>query len=458
MCKRLLVIAFVLLIGTQSFGESFGIFDNAKDVGGPKAIGSTVPDGYVTTDGLGSLTQQYLMTAGGSDIWGTWDQFQFAYKELSGDVRVSAAFDFVVGNNGWTKYGVMLRDMGADGDAVSYQALTRKNEDGVFFQGRTAQGANAGAFGGDWWQAGIQKLGVQRVNVGGLDMIEGLADFGNGWEKIGNTTIAFNLPDTIGAGIALTGHDNEWAAQVNFYDVQYDSAPEAFTKLTDFTTVAADTALPGQCGDVPGFIVRSIAPLISDGWGYAGMDEILDTGMFNGLPAAPGSEGSIRVPFVNFRDTADGAFGDNYSYPGIDPFEQPAGDPAAGDDDDNFATEATACIYLTEGLHIIGANSDDGTIIQIGGVEVARTDEWKGSSNVDFIINVEATGWYSLRARNLEGGGGANFELHEVLLDGTRILMGDVANGGSPVYVPEPATIALLGLGGLALIRRRKGA
>jgi hypothetical protein len=180
--------------------------------------------------------------------------------------------------------------------------------------------------------------------------------------------------------------------------------------------------------------------------------------MLNGLPAVPGSDVTIQVPVVNFKDTSNGVFDNDMSFPGIDPFEQPAGDPAAGDDDDNFGAEVYACIYLTEGAHIVGANSDDGTIIEIGGVEVLRTEEWKGASNRDAIFMVEADGYYDLYALWMEGGGGANLELHEVLADGTRILLGDVDAGGSPVYVPEPATIALLGLGSLALIRRRKGA
>jgi hypothetical protein len=173
-------------------------------------------------------------------------------------------------------------------------------------------------------------------------------------------------------------------------------------------------------------------------------------------------EGTRVEQFVNLHDSGGRAnFANDQSFPGIDGFEQPTSDPAGTglfepDDDDNFATEVLACIYLKAGLHIIGANSDDGTIIEIGGVQIGATETWKGNSDRDFLFIAPAEGFYSFRARSMEGGGGASLELSEVLANGTRVLLGDVANGASAVYVPEPATIALLGFGGLAMLRVRR--
>lgn len=455
MCKRLLVLAALLLMmSTAALADGVGVFDNYTDIGegGPKGVGSTQLD-YVTTDGLGSLVPRYIVTGSGNDIWGKKDQFQFAYKNVTGDLRLTATVDWnITAGNSWAKAGVMMRDIDGGAGAVSFQQLIRRDNDGSFFQARNEQGA--GSFGiKDWWEGGTQALGIQRVTgADGVTVMQGLVDRGSGWE---NNGIYFNpnLPDAIGAGLAVTSHSNNDLVQAFFTDVEFSDSPE----LIGISALTPD--LEAACGDVAGFMVRGIQPLVSEGWGYAGAAELLATGMLNGLPAVPGSDVTIHVPVVNFKDTANGAFDNDMSFPGVDPFEQPAGDPAAGDDDNNFAAEVNACIYLTPGWYKFGANSDDGTILTIGGVEVLRTEEWKGASNrdTDWLL-VEEEGYFSLHAQWHEGGGGANLELHQVLLDGSRILLGDVDAGGAPVYVPEPATIALLGLGSLALIRRRKGA
>jgi hypothetical protein len=202
--------------------------------------------------------------------------------------------------------------------------------------------------------------------------------------------------------------------------------------------------------DILGFEIRSIKAQFTDGWGYDEMNKLLDFGctgpmcMGPGMPI-PGIEEGQRVSqFVNLYDSGSRGALQGYNgypdetYPGIDPFESLASSPAVGDDDDYFATEILGCIYLTKGLHIISVNSSDGAIIEIGGIEVGRTEQWKTASNRDFVFEVEADGYYLFRCRALAGDSGAGLELHEIV-NGARVLLNDVANGGSPVYLARLA-------------------
>jgi hypothetical protein len=419
-----------------------GVFENNKDIGRPTHVGSTVYEGYVWKEDS-ILTEQYLISGGGADIWDSSDQFQFAYKTLSGDVRLSASFEWVARENTWSKYGVMIRASDAP-DSVHYFTCSRKDEDIACAQGRAITGA------GSWnvqvdRPTGAEKpyrLAIQRVTVRGLPWVQSMVDWGlgAGWEVI-NTALDFHLPDMVLVGVALTSHDDNYLCQARAYHVNYELNPSMIGAF-EFPVVPGEAAMPTSTSSLPGFKIHSLKPLVTDGWGYDAMNAILDTGIWMGLPAQPGSEGNRISEFVNLRDTGNGAFSaangyPDETYPGIDPYACPAADPAGGDDDNNHATEITACIQLTAGLHIIGVNSDDGTIIEIGGVEVGRTREWKSASNVDFVYEVAADGYYDLRVRHMEGGGGSSIELHEILMDGTRILLNNVAQGGSPVFAPS---------------------
>jgi hypothetical protein len=384
------------------------------------------------------LTEQYLIMGGGADIWGTSDQFHYAWNRVSGDVRISASFDWVVAGTGdWTKYGVMIRESTA-GNSAHYFMMDRKPQDYAAVQGRPSTGSASSEYGSLWNTNNAKALGIQKITFAGLTWIEGLVDKGNGWES--TVLMPVDLADELLVGVAIDAANNNSLVQARVWNINYQLNPERIGVLT---TVPASADLGAPSSDVSGFSIRSLKPLVDDGWGYDAMNEILDTGTWMGLPAMPGSEGTRIDEFVNVRDTGNGVFSEangypDATYPGIDALEVPAQDPADGDDDNNFATEILGCIQLSAGVHQIGACSDDGTIIVIGGVEIGRTNEWKGASNVDFIFEVEADGFYDLRARTMEGGGGASIELHEILLDGTRLLLNDVANGGSAVFAPAP--------------------
>jgi hypothetical protein len=412
-----------------------GIFEYTKDIGGPAGIGRTTYQGYVWKDD--KLSEQYLIMGGGADIWGNADQFHYAYNSISGDVRISASFEWVVASADWAKYGVMLRET-ADGPSAHYFMCDRKPRDYAAVQGRPSTGAGSAEYGSLWNASNAKALGIQRVTLAGATWIEGLVDKGNGWES--TAFIPAGLSDKLLAGVAIDAANNTQIVQARVWNIKYESNPSI---VREFPLVPASADLGAPSSDVSGFKIESLKPLVTDGWGYDAVRTIFDTGLWMGLPPQPGTQGSRVDEFVNLRDTGNGAFSEangypDKSFPGIDPLEDPAQDPAAGDDDDNFGTQVTASIHLTAGIHVIGASSDDGTIIEIGGVEIGRTIEWKGTSNEDFIFEVEADGYYDLRALNMEGGGGASLELHEVLADGTRILLNDVADGGSEVYAPAP--------------------
>jgi hypothetical protein len=331
----------------------------------------------------------------------------------------------------------MLRESLGAGSIHRFMA-DRKPKDYAGVQGRFDTGAGSSEV-GKAWTGGVQKMAIQRVTVEGLTVLEGLADFGNGWEsRYLELVLDGDLDGEILAGVAVTSHDNTHMAQCRAWNVLYEENPSLVGELS-FITVPASADL-GVCpSDVPGFKIRAIQPLVTDGWGEAGMNELLNTGFYNGLPALPGSEGARIDQFVNLRDTGNGVFSvangyPDKSYPGIDPLEDPAQDPAAGDDDNQFAVEILGYIQLSAGIHQIGSSHDDGVWIEIGGVQVGVNSGYGGPH--DFIYKVEADGCYDLKVRYLEGGGGAHLELHEIFMDGTRLLLNDVANGGSAVFAP----------------------
>ncbi len=71
----------------------------------------------------GSIT----MNGVGVDIWGTEDQFRFAYKQLSGDGSIIARVDSIENTNTWAKAGVMIRETLETGSKYAMVMITPGN-------------------------------------------------------------------------------------------------------------------------------------------------------------------------------------------------------------------------------------------------------------------------------------------------------------------------------------------
>jgi len=96
------------------------------------------PEFFETDDG------RILMNSIGADVWGTADQFRYAYKRLSGDGSIIARVDDVANTWGWAKAGVMIReglDAGsahamavvspANGVALQYRPIMNQDSFGI---------------------------------------------------------------------------------------------------------------------------------------------------------------------------------------------------------------------------------------------------------------------------------------------------------------------------------------
>src|SRR5947209_6352413 len=71
-----------------------------------------------------AVGDQILMTAGGSDIWGTGDQCAFVYKTVTGNFDYKIQGISLQTVNQWCKMGIMARPSTAAGARNAFNAFT----------------------------------------------------------------------------------------------------------------------------------------------------------------------------------------------------------------------------------------------------------------------------------------------------------------------------------------------
>ncbi len=91
-----------------AFGPPVGYFEASADLGSPAIAGSTAYD---------AATQTYTLSAGGTNMWGARDEFQFAWRKMNGDFTIRTHVTFVgKGVDPHRKIGVIIRK-GLEADA-----------------------------------------------------------------------------------------------------------------------------------------------------------------------------------------------------------------------------------------------------------------------------------------------------------------------------------------------------
>ena len=98
---RFVFLAWCIIAGSTSSGQSIGVFDGNSDVGAVLHSGTTK-----YTPG----TDRYELTGSGGNIWFTHDEFQFVWKKMKGDFILQARGTLLgAGTEPHRKFGWMIR-------------------------------------------------------------------------------------------------------------------------------------------------------------------------------------------------------------------------------------------------------------------------------------------------------------------------------------------------------------
>lgn len=82
---RVAVVMVALSQGMPVQAAAVGQFQGHSDIGAPKLSGNTT---------YNAASQEYVLTASGTNMWGTRDEFQFAWRRLQGDFILQARVEF----------------------------------------------------------------------------------------------------------------------------------------------------------------------------------------------------------------------------------------------------------------------------------------------------------------------------------------------------------------------------
>ncbi|MGV8847907.1 MAG: Ig-like domain-containing protein [Propionibacteriaceae bacterium] len=183
-------------------------------------IGSVGVPGSTTTTG-GVVTVQ----GSGTDIWGTSDALQFAYREMSGDGSVTARVTQQQFTDVWAKAGVMVRESLDANSRHALLAMTPGN--GVAFQTRTTTGGTT---------SHVPSSGEPpywlRLTRAGTRITAYTSSAGVTWSSVGSSEVTMGA--TAYVGLAVTSHNNAVLGTAVFDNIS----------ISGGTTDPADTTPP----------------------------------------------------------------------------------------------------------------------------------------------------------------------------------------------------------------------
>jgi hypothetical protein len=188
------------------------------DIGNPSIAGIV----KITKDGID-------ITAGGADIWGVKDEFNFNYVERTGDFDMVSRIESLTAANLYTKAGIMAReDLTAGCRHIYFQVFSdnnprNKNNGGYEFQYRTMKDSSMKAI-YPKSSVGTPEFPVIYPNTW-IRLQRTKNDFTGYYSTDGKiwkvyTSFTLELPAKVYLGLAVTSHNTNQSAFAKFRNIE----------------------------------------------------------------------------------------------------------------------------------------------------------------------------------------------------------------------------------------------
>ena len=207
---RSFLLVCLLAVSASAQSGELGIFTNSGDVGAPAVKGSTQ-----FADG------QYRITGSGANIWGKQDQFQFVWREMTGNFTVTATMRFLGQGAEHRKAGIMVRQS-LDADAP-YADILVHGTGMPALQWRSKPGEDTNTFDLPFDGPGTFRIKMVR---NGVKMYLFIAKDSAEPKEIAHTEVSLRNPVLV--GLVVCSHQADASDTVVFSDVAVESqAPPA---------------------------------------------------------------------------------------------------------------------------------------------------------------------------------------------------------------------------------------
>ncbi|MDD7887733.1 LamG-like jellyroll fold domain-containing protein [Flavivirga sp. 57AJ16] len=181
---------------------------------------SSLPLGWFNTDigntGLtGSTTfssNTFTIKGSGSDIWGSNDAFQMAFKKVNSDIEIIASVNSQTNTDAWAKAGVIVRESLDNNSKHVFAAITPENNGGAFYRSNTGNDTSyypASTLSTPCWfrLIKIDNLVQASYSTNGTD-----------WIKIASS-FDISIGDEYYVGLAVSAHNNSQLSTTVFENV-----------------------------------------------------------------------------------------------------------------------------------------------------------------------------------------------------------------------------------------------